>query len=778
MKMGNKAAKPLCFLARLRADQSGNIIALTAAAILPVIAIVGASIDISRLYAVKTRMQSACDVGALAGRKVMGSGAWDTDAENAANSMFSANFASDFFGVTNLSRVFTGNSSVVNGTISADVPMTLMQVFDKGAERVTVNCTSEMKIPHTDVMFVLDVTGSMNCAPLDTLDGAGGTTPCTNNGGTEKSNSRMRGLRTSVNCFYETLAKADTGEVCDPVNGDPTPTGLAAGIQLRVGFMPYSSNVNVGYLLPTAYFDGTRVFSSRSPIMSTVPLWADNGAETMGGYGGWSPATRPNTTVYTTASNFPTWTSTTGSGTTTVSRIGGSSNNRNNVVTPSPNNSAGCNARNSIDSNRLYEVGDVAGTPGSDSLGAYTNPTYPGLTRTRTRTQPVTNTVTGYRYAWISSQCRLQYAAGKTSSQDTRWNQTRTRTGTQPVHWPTTTQELTGWTMQPRSIDVSGLKNGTNWNTTVSVPDLGVTTANVTNRSGTTGVTSMNVPAPVDVTWTGCIEERQTYLNIDDNPDDEWNPIHADAIDMDIDRAPDGTAGTKWGPALQGIIYNRTTNNNVNGPRTTLPTTTTNITGNLNKLNTLTCPDEAKKLQTWTDPTAIRTYTTGLTPTGGTYHDIGLLWGARFISPTGIFGNANSTDSSGNPITIQRHIVFMTDGDTGTCSSAYTPYGISWWDRRQTNKADPNDDGVFSCSNSYTNRITDARTAAICTAIKNMNITLWVVSFSNGVSATTNTRLGTCASSPTHFKDANSTADLLRAFQEIALEISRLRLQS
>jgi hypothetical protein len=202
------------------------------------------------------------------------------------------------------------------------------------------------------------------------------------------------------------------------------------------------------------------------------------------------------------------------------------------------------------------------------------------------------------------------------------------------------------------------------------------------------------------------------------------------------------------------------------------------VTGNVSKLNQLACPVQAKKLQVWSTGSAIKTYTDSLVATGGTYHDIGLLWGARLISPTGIFGTENSTDASGNPITIQRHMVFMTDGDTGTCSSSYTPYGTSWWDRRQTNKARPDDDASTTCTNSYTNRITDARTNALCTAIKNKNITLWVVSFSAGVNSTTETRLRNCASSSSHFYDANSTAELLTAFKEIALQISRLRLNT
>ena len=269
-------------------------------------------------------------------------------------------------------------------------------------------------------------------------------------------------------------------------------------------------------------------------------------------------------------------------------------------------------------------------------------------------------------------------------------------------------------------------------------------------------------------------------MNTDTDPTDEWDPVPGTALDMDIDMAPiAGNNDTKWGFALPGLVYGRWDGG---GNRTTANVTTgTNPGGTL---NSLACPSQAQLMQAATDTpsttlaTNIRTYTNALVATGGTYHDIGLLWGARLMSPTGIFAASNALDSSGNAITRQRHMVFMTDGDTGTCSTSYTPYGISWWDRRQTNRANPVDGEVTSCSNTYTNQIVDARTEALCDDIKNKNITIWVVSFGLGVNATTEARLRQCASSTNHFYDANSTAQLKTAFEEIALQISRLRLQN
>ena len=765
-------------LSRLCQDQSGNVLAIAAAATLPLIAVVGGAVDMSRIYAVRIGLQAACDAGALAGRKTMSNGTWTTAVENIAKQVFTANFKNSSFGTSGITPTFSGSGGLVTGNASANVPMTLMSIFGVNSKTVSVTCTSNMRIPHTDIMFVLDTTGSMNCAPGDT------TATCTNNGGVEKADARIKGLRTAVNCFVETMAKADTGEVCATTGADPTPVGLSSSVQLRVGFVPYSSNVNVGRLLPTAYFADNRLFQSKTPITSAVQTWANSGASFTSAPSAWSPLTRPTAynTTYDRTGQFGTFSTDLGTttGTFSVNVTGGTAIPLQRRIAGAT--STNCNSNNNYStaptaSTRIKAIGDLEGTVGAPSYGTYSTPNHPAANRTRTNTESRSNRVLGYRYIWHSSSstCRLYQA---TSVAAGAWSQARNKTETQPISW-TAVQELTGWTLQPTTVNVSGLKNGTNWNSSVDIPNATSTTVTV-NKSGSSAATNIAVPASQNISWSGCIEERQTYMNTDSDPSDEWDPVPGTALDMDIDMAPiAGNNDTKWGFALPGLVYGRWDGG---GNRTTANVTTgTNPGGTL---NSLACPSQAQLMQAATDTpsttlaTNIRTYTNALVATGGTYHDIGLLWGARLMSPTGIFAASNALDSSGNAITRQRHMVFMTDGDTGTCSTSYTPYGISWWDRRQTNRANPVDGEVTSCSNTYTNQIVDARTEALCDDIKNKNITIWVVSFGLGVNATTEARLRQCASSTNHFYDANSTAQLKTAFEEIALQISRLRLQN
>ncbi|MFV0643575.1 MAG: TadE/TadG family type IV pilus assembly protein, partial [Sphingomonadaceae bacterium] len=46
-------------------DQSGNTLAIIAAALLPLLAMVGGSIDMGRSYLAQSRLQQACDAGVL-----------------------------------------------------------------------------------------------------------------------------------------------------------------------------------------------------------------------------------------------------------------------------------------------------------------------------------------------------------------------------------------------------------------------------------------------------------------------------------------------------------------------------------------------------------------------------------------------------------------------------------------------------------------------------------------------------------------------------------------
>ena len=702
------------FMSRLLKNEEGNVLALFAVAVIPFFGLVGGGFDMTRIYLTQTRLQGACDAGVLIGRKTMGLGTWaanNSAANTLAEKLFDHNFPSGAYGTTDRVRSFAESNGNVTGTASVTVPMTLMQVLGQKSQVVAVNCQAELRVPNTDVMFVLDTTGSMDQS-------------IPNSGSSER---KIDGLRKAVKCFYEALAKqnitdvapSDCGEKSDPVASN------LGNVQLRFGFVPYAVNVNVGRLLPLDYMADRWTYQSREASFTG----GSNAIPTYQGEGSPNPG---------------------GSVTTTIADAAWEDTGQNIGQYPS------------VLLTKESECPPPGGAPKPEPISTDgprqlvsqtpTTPVYPNDTVIIRTYEQVTSTAQrSYRYSYSPlllgrGICRLQ-------SRDTgQQNVTTTTTTTEAIRWTLNTN-FTGWTYRPVIFNVSGLKDtGTNsWRSSLQLP-IGTDGANAT------------------VNWSGCIEERQTFRGPDSDPSDDWDPIPSTALDMDIDLVPTKSdIATQWGPMLPSVIWQRylvNTDGSGNKSRSSTRTTSNVSVGKDDGVSMPTvgesCPTAAKKFQTWT-PSDFRTYVNSLTTDGYTYHDIGLLWGARIMSPTGIFAALNAPQN----MTIERHMVFMTDGETNVVHDDYSAYGVHWYDRRQTPTG-------TAPTNSQLVAMTDARTAALCTAIKNRNINLWVVSYGD-VGGPTNDRLRACAT-PGKFFQATSVASLVSNFKEIAAKISALRL--
>ncbi len=588
---------------RLLRDSRGNALVIVTAALIPLAGMVGGGIDLSRMYILKTRMQHACDAGALAGRKAMGGGTWSYNnnyALSQANQFFDGNFQSGIFESSGLTRTFTENAGKVTGVASATIPMTLMRIFGKTTETLSVSCDAEMRLPNTDVMFVLDTTGSMGDTPSgDTV-------------------SKIASLKTSVKCFYEIVARLDTNATC--TTGTPS-GGTGNQVQIRFGFVPYATNVNVGRLLKPEWIADSANYQTRT--VDSV------------NWGGWYG------TSYYQAGRYDT-----------------------------------CNP-------------PAANTASRENRVLGPTRTYGG------------NTYSNYYCIYESRDASVR------------------------------------WRYDSLPVNTSLLKNGSGFNASFQWP-IGP------NGTDTT------------ISWDGCIEERQTVSQAG------YTPIPSGAKDLDIDTEPtSGTASTQWRPVLPNLIYTRSSN----GAWTTSPVYSTSDMG---RDYYYACPREAKKLQQWPSADDFDTYVDGLYAQGNTYHDIGLIWGGRLLSPTGLFASENAYTPQGGEI--ERHMIFMTDGDACTGINNYTAYGVNWFDRRTTGSAPT--DGCTT-NGTLTEQV-NARTEALCTAIKNKNITLWVITFGY-VDPNTVTRMTNCASTGRYFS-ANNAAQLQSTFKTIADQISMLRL--
>jgi hypothetical protein len=155
------------FLHRLAHDRSGNTLAMIAAGLVPLLAMVGGGIDMGRSYLSQTRLQQACDAGVLAARKRLGSAVAATgevpgDVETVGDRFFNLNFRDGSFGTRN--RVFQmtlEEDYSISGVADVDVPTTIMNLFGYTKVPIHVECGAKLNFSNTDIMFVLDTTGSM-----------------------------------------------------------------------------------------------------------------------------------------------------------------------------------------------------------------------------------------------------------------------------------------------------------------------------------------------------------------------------------------------------------------------------------------------------------------------------------------------------------------------------------------------------------------------------------------------------------------------------------------
>ena len=156
----------------------------------------------------------------------------------------------------------------------------------------------------------------------------------------------------------------------------------------------------------------------------------------------------------------------------------------------------------------------------------------------------------------------------------------------------------------------------------------------------------------------------------------------------------------------------------------------------------------------------MQNYVNSLYSDGGTYHDIGMTWGARFISGGGIFGADNPSVFNDRPV--NRYIIFMTDGilDTGPL---YTAYGLEKRHQRVT--------GSYSSESDQTGRHKQ-RFLMACNAAKQKGVSIWSIVFSPN----TEDSLKTCASNEDQYAQSKNSADLIAKFKEIGKNIGALRL--
>ncbi len=517
-----------------------------------------------------------------------------------------------------------------------------MKVFGFDKVPVNVSCEAQINFNNTDIMMVLDVTGSM----AETNPG--------------DSKSKLDTLKDTVKSFYNQLEIA-----------------ASAGTRIRYGFVPYSTNVNVGGLLKDDWLVDKWAYQSRKLVSTSV--------------------TAGTTTYYSASSPV---------------------------------------------SGTMSTTDDSTYPAAFSEVNGYSCPSKPANTLTTSTSQspPATEILVGPP-AGVRKTVTI----------------TRTRNGSTygtSLSGATCTVKRTDYVNYIDSYDQitePQLSGSSQWR----YAPVKIMFTGPTGQKASRGIDDTVLVGPDALTnWQGCIEERDTYEISNYN-----NVDMTKALDLNIDLVPNpNDAKTQWRPSLPDLIYARALNWNGTGSFSVKPVNSSSNFLAPQQAKTAACPPPAKLLSVMTGD-EIDAYMNTLVAAGSTYHDIGMIWGGRLLSPDGLFAAQNADQSPSNPTS--RHLIFLTDGQTSTLDISYSSYGLEPLDQRRWQPG-----SSLSLDQTVENRF-----AYACSEIRKKNITVWIIGFGT----TLNPVMKTCAGDG-HYFEAKDATELNATFAKIAKNMSKLRI--
>lgn len=633
-------------LTRLLHDRRANTLVIMAVSLIPISALAGSAVDMARLYVVKSRLQQACDAGVLAGRKFMSTTSTATTLDATATARAKTFFANNFTtGWLNTAvPTFTPTKTTdqqVAGTAAVKVPMTIMKMFAAPDVTVNVACKARYDIADTDIVFVLDTTGSMACRPEDS----------------------------SAQC--DSYARANPAVAYTRPSNDPTATG--------------------GYLGSTAYavpestaVGGSRIKALRQAVKdfnATVTASVDTNTQVR--YG------------------FVTYTSTVNAGKAIAQMspsylIGATSGET------AKYQARRINADYVIDTQYTKLTNSKASCEASDYSGRRTPST--ALTYNASNSEAIRESQFWYDpIGTINDACYYQ----------------KERLGPRYYY-------------DEMDLPVSGFVTG---NAVDDPTRVGSETAR----------------------WEGCIEERQTETGV--------TSFTSASYDLDPERIPSSAAVTRWKPMWPEVTYGRWNYGNTVPDYTDgdSPSRLSLDDDSRRRSGFYSCGKPIKRLEKMT-AAQVAAYVDAVDfkALGGTYHDVGMIWGTRLLSSKGIFASDNA--GRAGAAAPRKVLVFLTDGDMKPEEVIYGLYGIEYFDRRVSGNG-----GSLTNLKAYHN----ARFLYECQRARDIGIDVWTVAI--GLNSTP--ELTSCASSSDQALDTTSGSGLSAIFQRIAKQVAMLRIE-
>ena len=143
----------------------------------------------------------------------------------------------------------------------------------------------------------------------------------------------------------------------------------------------------------------------------------------------------------------------------------------------------------------------------------------------------------------------------------------------------------------------------------------------------------------------------------------------------------------------------------------------------------------------------------GLKPKGDTYLPAGLMWGWRALDSNMPLVSAPRPDS-------EKVMILMTDGMNSV---------------RKNGERHQDSGGNSASKRALVKADADAKTKQLCDDMKDQGITMYTIAY-EVTDASTKTMLEQCASNPSQYFDADSAAELTKAFRDIGNSLNELRI--
>ncbi|UDF02683.1 TadE/TadG family type IV pilus assembly protein [Asticcacaulis sp. AND118] len=208
------------------ANRRGNTAVVFGLAAFGLVAAVGGSIDLGRMITARSSLQDAADAAVLRAA-TMSSGTTDAAQKTAAHLAFNGNLATDLkdkITSKDLLRVVEGSNTSLTYTATAKLPTLLLQIVGIQYFDLSVESEAKAQMRKSEIVFVLDSTGSMS------------------------KDGRMTNLKSSVDTVLASLLDS-TGK---------NSTGT------KVGVVPFDTQVRVSPGVGYAWVDYGTASSSQS----------------------------------------------------------------------------------------------------------------------------------------------------------------------------------------------------------------------------------------------------------------------------------------------------------------------------------------------------------------------------------------------------------------------------------------------------------------------------------------------------------------------------------